>query len=549
MISIKNFIKKILAIGIDDSLTSFEAKKIHLLNGICIYTIIALIISFIADFSVFDMSTLSDPFPFSKLFFAPVAVKALHSDKWWILIPVAEALFIVLTLVVLFLNYLKRYKLAIAVICFSSIFISSTLYIVSGHIGVTFMMLSFIPPIIFYSKKSTYIPIILIIGFVSLLIATYIIHYNNLIIFSKERSVHAVYENIIMVLGLFVFVLIYFKNEDVRYERKLKQQNKILKLQSDLISKQRDNLYVKNKELAASEKQLKQTNEELNSLNEDINNQKLKIERVHSQITDSINYAKRIQQAVFPPIKIFQNNFKDSFVFFRPRDIVSGDFYWTLKVEDEIIIAVADCTGHGVPGAFMSLLGISFFNEIIPKSTHKKASEILDLIRQKIKKTLKQTGKHEEQRDGMDMALCVINCKTRKMQYAGANNSLYLIRKISTTDEYLDKYSQIKQNEDVLFDIKADRQPVSVFFHESSFTNHQIDIQDDDTLYLFSDGFSDQLSGTTGKKFMTKNFKKLLLEINNYSMKKQLQILDNKFETWKAGSEQIDDVLILGIKL
>ena len=549
---VKNIINKIRNIGIDDKLSNTDAKRIRLINGIGVFTLLALIFGFISDFGHIDISALStDSFSFLDLLFATHDIKELHSSKWIIIIPISEAIFFIIIVFILFLHHLKKYKLAVFIFCLSSTFFTNILFITEGYIAIPYVMISFIIPIMFYSKKNAYMLFLIFNGIVSLIIATYIIYYSTLIILPDAYLHETVYVNIVISTILLALIINYFKIENINYENQLQEQNTVLQSQSEEISTQRDKLHIKNQELATSEEELKQNNEELQTLNENINKQKAKIETAHEHITESINYAKRIQQALFPQIEFLDNNFSDSFVFFRPRDIVSGDFYWMNKINNKIIIAVADCTGHGVPGAFMSLLGISFLNEIIPKNKNREAGEILDFMRQKIKTTLKQTGKNEEQKDGMDIALCVIDNDKQKLQYAGAYNPLYIIRKQDKliNCNNLDKYKLIKENDTALIEIKANKQPLAIHLREEPFITHQINIEKDDKLYLFSDGFSDQFSRKNGKKFMSKNLKKTLINIYDSPMKKQLDILNKTLDNWQEGIEQVDDILIVGIQI
>jgi len=249
------------------------------------------------------------------------------------------------------------------------------------------------------------------------------------------------------------------------------------------------------------------------------------------QITDSIVYAERIQRALLPSKEYLDEIFNEYFILLKPLHIVSGDFYWIKKIENQIVIAVADCTGHGVPGAFMSMLGISFLNEIINKEKITQANHILNELRQYVKTSLKQTGKEEDAKDGMDMALYTINTKNLKMQFAGAYNPLFIIRN------------------NKLITLKADRQPIAIHIKEKDFTNIDFQLQKNDVLYSFSDGFVDQFGGMQGKKFMIKNFKKLLLDIHKEPFDKQKIILNDILIKWIKGYEQLDDILIVGIKI
>jgi len=289
----------------------------------------------------------------------------------------------------------------------------------------------------------------------------------------------------------------------------------------------------------------KKANEKLAEQNVQIFKQKEEIEKQRDlankqkmDITDSIEYAKRIQTALLPPLSFIRRSLPEHFILFKPRDIVSGDFYWMMNKDDKIIIAAADCTGHGVPGAFMSVLGTAFLNEIVNKIVENKhvyslqANEILNQLRSYIIESLHQSGTDNESKDGIDIALCIIDPAKQKLQFAGAHNPLYLIR----------------NNELKIF--KGDRMPVSI--HQKahkSFTNHEIDFFKDDVIYIFSDGFVDQIGGPKKRKFMSGNFKELLLKIHEKPMDVQEQILEKTFEEWKGDYIQLDDILVIGIKL
>ncbi len=268
---------------------------------------------------------------------------------------------------------------------------------------------------------------------------------------------------------------------------------------------------------------------------ERINGLKKEIEHRHNEVTKSITYAQRIQKALLPTSKFLGIRFSDYFILWKPRDIVSGDFYWFKRLEDKVVIVVADCTGHGVPGAFMSLLGISFLNDLLTKDESLASYQILDRLREMIKLALQQqAGKKRMASDGMDMGLCIINHKTLEMDFTGANNPLYLIR----------------DGEVMIF--KENRNPVGVHPFEKPFSNHRIQLQKGDRIYLFSDGFIDQFGGNSGRKFLKKNFQRLLLHLaaQNLSMETEKELLNETFEQWRGKTHpQVDDVLILGIKI
>jgi serine phosphatase RsbU (regulator of sigma subunit) len=290
------------------------------------------------------------------------------------------------------------------------------------------------------------------------------------------------------------------------------------------VRKRRDN-----QKIREQNDQILQANEELTVLNEAISKQ-------NSEITDSISYAQRIQSAMMPPEGYFNELLDEAFILYKPRDIVSGDFFWIKQVNQFIILAAADCTGHGVPGAFMSLLGISFLNEIVLTKEITEASQVLNELRRQIKHSLRQHGQPDEAKDGIDMALCAIDQKNRTMQYAGAFNPLYLIREEKSNAE--------------LIEFKADRMPLG-YYHgkDRAFTHHDIQLEIGDTFYIFSDGFIDQKGGPEQKKFMSKKFKKLLLEIHEEPMFDQKNKLEQALRQWMGDQPQIDDILVVGVRV
>jgi serine phosphatase RsbU (regulator of sigma subunit) len=255
------------------------------------------------------------------------------------------------------------------------------------------------------------------------------------------------------------------------------------------------------------------------------------IEEKNSEINASIKYAERIQRAVLPPDNYIKEILPEHFILFMPRDIVSGDYYWVTQKDDKIVFTAADCTGHGIPGAFMSMLGISYLNEIVNRMKDLKADKILNKLRKHIMEALRQEGREGEQKDGMDMGLCIYDQKSKLLQFAGAYNSMYLIK-----------------NEE-LEEVKADRMPISIHYHgKESFTNHEMMMEKGDVIYLFSDGFPDQFGGPNGKKYMYKKMKELLLKIHLEPLAKQREMLLKEFEDWKGELEQVDDIIIMGIR-
>jgi PAS domain S-box-containing protein len=270
----------------------------------------------------------------------------------------------------------------------------------------------------------------------------------------------------------------------------------------------------------------------------------------NKDITDSINYARRIQSAILPQEKDMAQHLNDYFVLYKPKDIVSGDFYWFATVvttipgqveqEPMALIAAVDCTGHGVPGAFMSLVGSTLLNQTITNPAVNHPSEALNYLNRELKKTLRRQVEESSIRDGMDMTFCAIDISRMKLEFSGANNPIYIIR------------------EKELIELKGDKQAIGSDSDETKtpFTNQYVDLVKGDTIYLFTDGYADQFGGPKGKKFKNSQFKEILLSHSNKPMKDQRVILDNTIEEWKAYKneigemfEQVDDILVIGVRI
>lgn len=257
------------------------------------------------------------------------------------------------------------------------------------------------------------------------------------------------------------------------------------------------------------------------------------IELAYNDIKSSINYAKRIQESILPLLQHVKSSFPESFVLYNPRDVVSGDFYWYAKEGDKHIIACVDCTGHGVPGAFMSMIGNTLLNEIVNEEGIVKPSDILNLLHERVRQSLKQDLEDAETRDGMDLALCTFDFKKGILEYAGANRPIYIVRN-NQLEEIKPTKSPIGGNQ-----IEIDRK----------FVNNEIKILKGDTIYLSTDGYSDQFGGERGKKFMARRLQQTLLEIQSFSMEKQGVILKETLQNWQGDIEQVDDILVIGIKI
>lgn len=287
--------------------------------------------------------------------------------------------------------------------------------------------------------------------------------------------------------------------------------------------------------------QLNQQNEEITTqsenlelANKEITKQKNITEHALNHVNASINYAKRIQNAALPDTKIIDKYTQEHFVIFKPRDTVSGDFYWVKFIKNHLLIAVADCTGHGVPGAFVSMLGISLLNDITAHSEITQTNFVLDELRNRIKESL---GHNEDssQKDGMDISFCAINIETLEMQYSGAHNPVYIITK--------------KDGIHSLTQLRADKMPIGIHRKEIPFTMQKFQLKKNDTLYLTSDGYQDQFGGRHGEKFKRKRLQQLLLKMQGRQLIEQKNIIEEQFITWKGEMNQIDDILLVGIKI
>jgi CheY-like chemotaxis protein len=283
--------------------------------------------------------------------------------------------------------------------------------------------------------------------------------------------------------------------------------------------------------------QNKKANKLLHDKNIEIEKQRDLANRQKQKITDSIQYAQRIQNAILPPKDFLDSLLGDYFVLYRPKDIVSGDFYWITQKEDILIFAAADCTGHGVPGGFMSMMGVAFLNEIVNKIAINRhisslqADHILNELRTNVIRSLHQTGRRDEPKDGMDIALCIIDFERDMLQFAGARNPLYIIRKGE------------------LIQYSANRISVSYSHNVNQpFEKHEIRMDPDDALYVFTDGYCDQFGGDMNTKYGTASLKELLLSIYDKPMKEQKQILIRKHEEWKGERSQLDDILVIGLR-
>ena len=271
--------------------------------------------------------------------------------------------------------------------------------------------------------------------------------------------------------------------------------------------------------------------EEVVRQKEEVERQSRKVVELYKNVTDSIRYAKRLQESILPADKRIRELLPDTFVYYRPKDIVSGDFYWFEQVEDRVVFAAVDCTGHGVPGAFMSLIGHNGLNQAVKEKGRARPSEVLKDLNRIAYDALHKDREQYLVRDGMDMALCSFDPARGVLEYAGANCPLYLVR----------------NNEVLLF--APDKNAIGSFdLDGKSFTDHRIKLQSGDMVYIFSDGYADQFGGPKGKKFLYRRFRELLVEISAHPTDRQRGLLQEAFNSWRGAHEQVDDILVIGMR-
>jgi serine phosphatase RsbU (regulator of sigma subunit)/CHASE3 domain sensor protein len=273
--------------------------------------------------------------------------------------------------------------------------------------------------------------------------------------------------------------------------------------------------------------------EEVVRQKEEIETKNQELEVLYKHVTDSIKYAKRIQEAILPPDSLVKRVLPNSFVLYKPKDIVSGDFYWIDEKDGKTMFAAVDCTGHGVPGAFMSIVGYNILKHSVNNNNFTTPALILDALNEGVSETLHHGHEESNAKDGMDLSFCTIDYKKMELQYAGAFNPLYIIR------------------EGELLQTKADKFPIGLFLGEEKkkFTNHTFKLQHGDVIYIFSDGYADQFGGPNGKKFMANHFRDLLLGVHKFPIDKQKEILNKTIEEWRGPLDQVDDILVIGVKI
>lgn len=339
----------------------------------------------------------------------------------------------------------------------------------------------------------------------------------------------------ILTIVLFVAgaVLVVIRLREKQLKAKNEELERLVLERTYEIEQQKTAIEAKNAELEQQQEEIIVQRDEIAKQRDVAEKQRDAIAQQQEEIMDSIYYAKRIQAAILPPKRIVDEFLPEHFILYLPRDIVSGDFYWIKKIQDEIVVVAADCTGHGVPGAFMSMLGSALLDEIVLRASEEiTAGTMLDDLRTGVVKALHQTGKVEEAKDGMDMALYKLNPKQKSIQFSGAFNPLYIVR-----------------GEEII-ELKADRKPIGIFEEiPTPFTTHYFTPEKGDLLYTFSDGYASQFGGPNGKKFKLTRFQKLFLTIKDKPMQEQKAILDKILKNWMGVKyEQIDDIIVIGVK-
>ncbi|HQV00552.1 MAG TPA: SpoIIE family protein phosphatase, partial [Bacteroidia bacterium] len=328
-----------------------------------------------------------------------------------------------------------------------------------------------------------------------------------------------------LIISLPLSMTIYLARDMARMGKRLtKQLDEITNLSNKTIEQEQEKKRILENQNLDLERNVQQRTLE-------VVQQKAELEIKNKEITESLHYAKRIQAAILPPTELFTTTFADAFILYLPKDIVSGDFYAYAKKENNIIIAAADCTGHGVSGALMSMIGSSLLNQIVNEKNIIEPGHILNTLNEGIIDALKQ--RESTSHDGMDIAICQLNLQTLTLRFAGANRPLWLLR-----------------NHEII-SYQPNKFPIGglQILHDEVYAEHTIALQKNDVLYLFSDGYADQFGGLHEKKLLTKNLKNHILEIHHLPLSQQRESLLQTFNSWKGKLEQVDDVLVLAVKI
>jgi len=366
-----------------------------------------------------------------------------------------------------------------------------------------------------------------------------------------------VYNLAVLFIIMIVFAYIKMREQNLRNEKlvlelrvkqrteevvlknaELNQKNEKITAQRDEIEIQRDYLVEMNKNLNLKNEEIQMQRDEIEEQRDEIEIQVELLAKYKKETSASIVYASRIQQAILPAVEDMSSVLSNYFILYMPRDIVSGDFFWFKHVKNLIYIAAADCTGHGVPGAFMSMLGTALLNEIVTRRYLNPPNLILNELRKRIKKSLHQDKQTSQTQDGIDISLCLIDLENCNVQYAGANCSAYIYRKNSA------------ENKIDFIELKGDRMPIGIYpLDYIDFKTKELNIIDGDRLYIFSDGYVSQFGGEFGDKFKTNRFQQTLMQIQDKTMTEQKDALAQILTDWQGKNEQVDDILVIGVQL
>jgi phosphoserine phosphatase RsbU/P len=308
---------------------------------------------------------------------------------------------------------------------------------------------------------------------------------------------------------------------------------------------QEKEIQTKNKEILQKNKEITEINLHLEDL---VKIRTAELEQKRQEIDDSINYSRRIQMAIMGDVHTIEKQFPFSSILYLPKDVVSGDFYWYAQKDDKIILVAADCTGHGVPGAFMSIVGMSALNEVVNEKGILQPDQILNALRKRIVNILSQTGKDGESKDGMDISIIVLDLSKMMLEYSGAFNSLYFVR--NDFSDFNNNNSEYIFHNNNLLEIKADRVPIGISdMMDKNYSLHSLEIKPNDVFYILTDGYFDQIGGAQNKKLLSKRFKEKITEIKEHDIIIQKQLLTDYIHSWKGSNEQVDDILVIGIKV
>lgn len=496
----------------------FRSNKDHLYFALfCLFVAMALTLDRLSDISFlinFSNFSLVISIEFLSIFFARVLVNREKSKLPVLIMSLAG---ILLSIPAVHYSFNFGYGFSLSVICF-----------IVGVVYAAFSALYFLIQGIGQKKwEAKTITAGSLIGLALTIIAPLVLGILASQTNFKLKEVYA-WINYLPDIGLCIYpitvAIVLGKRNAINQEQLVQQVKSIEKLSNENMEREKEKKKILEEQNLLLETKVEERTRELAFKNELISVK-------NREITDSLMYAKRIQASILPDIKLIYRTLDQSFILYLPKDIVSGDFYSFAQKDDKVIIAAADCTGHGVAGAFMSMIGSALINQIINEKHITDPAHILDQLNDGVIHSLKQ--RESESNDGMDISICSFDLKNNYMHYAGANRPLWLVRN------------------GALITYKPDKFPIGGLQVErnAKFVSHEIILQKNDTIYLFSDGYADQFGGENGKKLMSKKFKDTLLDIQHLSMRDQEKFLHDLFKTWKGKNEQVDDVLVIGIKI